>query len=217
MGRFENLVAKFNNIQSELRSLGQQLPEAYPDMPKINDLAEEIGVAIDAMGTLAQTFESILQEVESDQSLYNEFVSKIESSDPYSKWKPDEQKKLAEWLVNKKQDLADRDTLIEETEENLKQKDIADLVNMYPKALILQRGQEMGGQGGDDFDAYQMGVEALRRDFEMDKDQAVEKLAGLQLERGLDAVAREFYQEALSPEQPEGEASDVDSEENPSV
>lgn len=216
MGRFENLVAKFNNIQSELRSLGQQLPEEYPDLPKINDLTEEINVAIEAMGTLVQTFESVLQEVESDQSLYQEFISKMQASDIYSKWKPDEQKRVAEWLVGKKQDLADREGLIEQSEETLKQKDIADLVNMYPKAVVLQRGQEMGG--GDDFDAYQMGVEALRRDFEMNKDQAVEKLAGMLLERGLDAVAREFYAEALNPtEETEEEGPDVAVEENPSV
>lgn len=207
MGQFEKLVEKFRNAQEQIKKLGEEIVETYPNTPRLVEMSKEIDTAVTALDSLAQSLEEALERADQDQGLYKEMLTKMEESDIYSELKPAERKKLAEYLVQNKKGLADQETLIQYIERTLSQKSSSDLIAMYPKAKVIERGRAMD-DGADDFDAYSAGMEAYRRDFDADKATAVKDLARLWAQKGFDAVAREFYAEALKPDEDESEAEE---------
>lgn len=200
--KFKALVEKFRKAQEQIKELGTDIVEVYPNSERLVKMTDEISTAVQALDSLAEVLEKALQDAEQDEALYSDLMSQIKDSALYSELKPAEQKKLAEWLVQSKQGLASPEVLVSYVEKTLTQKSEADLIGMLPKAKIVERGQSMS-DGSDAFDAYSAGMEAYKRDFQMDKPKAVKELAKIWLSRGFEAIAREFYKEALKPDDEE--------------
>lgn len=202
MSKFKNLVEKFRKAQEQIKELGTDIVKVYPNSQRLVKMTEEIGTAVEALDSLAEVLEEALQIAEQEEALYSDLMGQIKDSEFYSELKPAEQKKLAEWLVQAKQGLATPEVLVGYVEKTLSQKSDSDLIGMLPKAKIVERGQAMN-DGSDAFDAYNAGMDAWKRDLEMDRAKAVKELAKLWLSRGFEAIAREFYKEALKPDEKE--------------
>lgn len=200
--KFKALVDKFRKAQEQIKELGTDIVEVYPNSERLVKMTDEIATAVQALDSLAEVLEEALQSAEQDEALYTDVMTQMKESKLYSELKPAEQKKLAEWLVQSKQGLASPEILTAYIEKTLGQKKDEDLIGMLPKAKIIERGQTMS-DGSDAFDAYAAGMDAYKRDLAMDRPKAVKELAKLWLSRGFEAIVREFYKEALKPDEKE--------------
>lgn len=198
MGKFKSLISKFQKARDEIQSLGAEIVEGYPNSKTLIKMTQEIDVAVEALDTLLNSLDRAFTEAENDDSLKKSLLQQMEDSDIYSKLEPEHRELIAEYLVQNKQGLADQEMLLAYVEKALSQKSVSDLVGMYPKAKIIERGQKMD-DGSDAFDAYASGLDAYRKDFDFDKTKAVKELAKLWINKGLEAVAKEFYALALKP------------------
>lgn len=196
MGQFSGLVEKFRKAQEEIRDLGTQIVEAYPNSARLVDMTSEIDSAVTALDVLATSLEDALQAAEQDEGLYKSLMEQIEQTDIYREIKPGEREKIAEHLVQNKQRLADLETLQAYVEKALSQKSSSDLIGMYPKTKIIERGRALD-DGAQGFDAYKEGLAAFQKDFDADKVTAVKELAKVWMSRGIDSVIRQFYAGAL--------------------
>jgi hypothetical protein len=208
VGKFESIIEKFRKAQEQIGHIGNDIVKSYPHSVALVEMAKEISTAVTALDQLATSLEEALQDAEQDDTLRKNLMEQIEDSEIYSKLEKEEREKLAEYLVHNKQPLASQDMLIGYVEKSLSQKAASDLLAMYPKAKIIERGKQLD-DGSDAFDAYQSGLESYRYDFDTDKTKAVQELAKIWLSRGMDAIAREFYAEALKPQE-EVEEDDKD-------
>jgi hypothetical protein len=202
MGHFSELVEKFREAQEKIRDLGTQIVEAYPNSPRLIEMSTEIDSAVTALDILATSLEDALQAAEQDDGLFKSLMEQIDQTEIYESIKPSEKKKIVEHLVQNKQRLADQEALMAYVEKSLSQKSSSDLIAMYPKAKILERGRAMDTENAEGFDAYKNGLAAYQKDFDADKATAVKELAKVWLSRGMDSIIREFYAGALQADQP---------------
>jgi hypothetical protein len=199
MGRFEKMLEKFIHAKDEIASLGSEIVKEYPNSPRLAEMSNEIKTAVEALGSLADILQSTLQDADQDEGLYQELSAKIDKSEIYSALEPADRKKLAEYLVQSKKDLAEPETLIGYVEKTLSQKSIDECVAMYPKPQIIERGKKLE-KDADDFQAYQLGQMAYHEDFKNDPMESVQALAKVWLSRGLTRVVKDFYAAAFKPE-----------------
>lgn len=69
MGQFSGLVEKFRKAQEEIRDLGTQIVEAYPNSARLVDMTSEIDSAVTALDVLATSLEDALQAAEQDEEI----------------------------------------------------------------------------------------------------------------------------------------------------
>jgi hypothetical protein len=193
---FQSIVDRFKKIEEELGLLGDKIVEGYPNSKTLIGMVSEVKIASEALATLRGQIEEALTVAEKDEGLKKEFLTKIKESELYAELKPDEREMLAEFLVQTKQDLADREMLDAYVEKSLSQKPTSDLIAMIPKTKIIEKGKSLD-DGSDGFDAYSTGFSFYQKAFNDDKFAAVKELVDIWFERGVDAVIREFYAEAF--------------------
>lgn len=199
MSKFSTLLKKFKDARDQIKEAGAEMVEKYPHTKLLVNMAQEVGVAGEALDHLIEEIEKALQSAEADEDLKKELTTQIKESPVYADFSDDERKKLAEHLVQTKQPLATEDTLTSYIQKSLDQKAVSDLVTMYPKALLVKKGESLN-DGTKGFDAYTAGLNAIKKAFEADKAAGVKNLATLWLSQGMDKVAREYYKAALKPE-----------------
>lgn len=196
MSSFDSILKKFERVQEELKAIGNAIVEKYPESKKLTEFVEELNVAAVALDTVQQSIADALVEAETDDALKKSNLDTMAQSEIYKKFKPEEREKLAEFLVQSKRPLADEEKLKAYVEMSLQQKPSSDLLAMIPKQVLLDKGAEID-DGSEGFDAYSAGMEAFRKQLDADKLAAVKRLVDIWMQKGLEAIAREYYAEAL--------------------
>lgn len=199
MGKFSSLIEKFKKARDEIKSLGDELLEKYPQSKRLVEMAEEIDVAVMALDGLHSGLEQVFQDAEQEESLKKEMLEQLDASELYKEFSKKEKEQIAEFSVQNKKPIADEPMLVAYVEKSLAQKPTSDLIAMYPKATLIERGQQLS-DGSEGFDAYSAGLDSLKKEFDADKAKAVKELAKLWFAKGIEAVVKEFYSEALKPE-----------------
>jgi len=212
----KEVLQRFQKIQQDITDLGTFLVDTYPQSETLLEFVSELGVANDALTELQTKLNEAMQNAGQDESVKKDLLMQMADSPAYAPLSDQQKNQLAEYLVQNKEGLADEETLKGYVERALSQKSSSDLIAMYPKVKIIERGSSQD-DGSDAFDAYSEGLAIIQKDFDEDKTKAVKDLAKLWEERGLDQVVKEFYAQAFqgpgapapvqkAPEIPEEEA-----------
>lgn len=196
MGEIKSILNKFNKTQEDLKAIATELVDKYPNSKRLVDMVTEINSALTALFTLENSLSEALTEAETDQKLLEDLLAQMEQADLYSNLTAEEQKNIAEYLVQNKQSLATPESLETYIQKNLMEKPSSNLISMYPKAWLVEKGKKID-DGSDGFDAYSAGLKDLKTKFDEDKAKVVKELAKIWFEKDPEAMLHEFYAEAL--------------------
>jgi len=196
MSKSGEILNKFQKIQDELKNVGTQILDDYPQSPVLVNLVGELNIAKEALEALRDNLATAVETAERETTLKTDFLKQMQASEVYRKLDEEDRDKIAEYLIKNGTELADTETLMGYIKQALNQRQETELVSMFPKQLLIEKGKAAGGEQ-DGFDAYSAGLTAFKQELAQNRDQALNELANLWVQKGLERVAKEFYAEAL--------------------
>lgn len=200
MSEFSKLLDQFKEHQDDLKNLGNQLVEKYPQSKTLLQLSRDLSSAIDGVDALRQKLQDTLEQADQESRLKKDLLDQMNQSDDlYDHLTPADRNKLAEFLLQNNTGLADRKQLMEFIQKAMAEKSNEDLIAEFTKDEIKELGQMQGTEGEDGFDSYQSGVKLLTDRFNdpAKRTKMLEDLAEYKMDHKADEVLKSFFQKAF--------------------
>ena len=202
MSDFKKLLERFGEHEQNLKELGDALVIKYPQSKNLIQLSQELAVAIEGLNVLRGRLGEAIHEAESQTALGADLETQMTKSEIYQKLSDRDRKKLSEYLIQQGAGLATDEELLAFIKKSLDQKSEPELLSEFSKAHILELGQaimEEGTSEGNEFDAYQAGMEAIRTQLQdpAKREEIISDLAEVLLKESPATVVRLFFPEAF--------------------
>ena len=209
MSDFIRILDRFQDHESNLKSLGNEVVQRYPQSALLVELTDELHAALEGLAALRLKLGEAIDQAESEMALKANFLMQMADSPYYSKLSEKEKDTLAEHLLSRENGLASEQELLDFSLESLTQRSEEELISEISKQDLMEIGK-ISTPGADDFAAYDAGL-AMVRDSLMDPgrhDEIVLEIAKSKLNQDPAGLIRLLYQDAFGrqPSEPEAPA-----------
>ncbi len=162
----EEIQQKLKRIDTDLEEIGVALTDKIPQSPTLKELTDEISAAHAGLESLLEKLEEAIMQAKVEEGLRKDLVDQMEKIPLYQqKLTQPQREKLAEFITQQKGSLQTEEELIAFYKDRIQSMNVDDVALLLTKDYLIDVGNQTHGAGQPppNFDAYQAGLEEVKR------------------------------------------------------